>query len=264
MLRCPICQKELSLHQNTYSCENNHSFDCSKDGYVNLLLKQSAKSFGDSIEMLQARHLFFEKDYYHPLKEKILSIIRQLPSSVLLDSGCGEGYYTNYFAKNLPSSIKFYATDISKYAIRLAAKEKTKVNYIVASNQRLPFQSTSFDCILNLFAPIDLKEYNRILKRDGYLITVTSGPKHLYELKEILYETPIENKVQIIEMNNLKLFQQIPLYFSFTLDSKELIQSLFMMTPYYYRTSPKDKEKLEDYTTLTTHADFMIQVYKKD
>ena len=37
MFICPICKSKLNIVGKAYSCENNHSFDIAKQGYVNLL-----------------------------------------------------------------------------------------------------------------------------------------------------------------------------------------------------------------------------------
>ena len=35
MLACPICHTPLTRHGKTYTCQNRHSYDLSKDGYIN-------------------------------------------------------------------------------------------------------------------------------------------------------------------------------------------------------------------------------------
>ena len=262
MLTCPICQCELLCFTSAYKCQNKHSFDLSKDKYVNLLIKQSKKEFGDTIEMINARVIFFLNDFYKPLKKELATLLKSINTSTILDSGCGTGYYTNYFAKQLPNSV-FYGLDISKYAIKQAAKPNANVNYIVGSNQRLPFSNNSFACILSIYAPFELNEYLRILKDDGHLIVVTSGSKHLMELKAALYDNIKITGPKLIVDDRVSLIKSIPLTFSFKLNNRQLIQSLFMMTPYYFKTTNKDKKKLEHLNCLTLTADFIICLYKK-
>ena len=262
ILKCPICSQPIRLFNKNYQCPNKHSFDLAKAGYVNLLLKQSKKSFGDSKEMIQARQLFFSHNFYKPLKEQLTLLLRKINPPSILDSGCGEGYYTNHLANQLPNS-DFYALDISKYAISQATKSKLEINFLVASNQKLPFLDGSLACILNIYSPFDLSEYLRVLNNQGYLILVASGKNHLIELKEVLYDTVKIIEPDLIASTNLILKESIPISFTFTLNNRELINSLFMMTPYYFRTSEKDKKKLEQLSTLTLTADFIIYVYNK-
>ena len=51
---CPICKKSLTLKSKSYRCENNHSFDEAKEGYVNLLPVQykHSKDPGDNKAMV--------------------------------------------------------------------------------------------------------------------------------------------------------------------------------------------------------------------
>ena len=63
MLICPVCKEKLIKENKTFRCVNNHSFDCAKQGYVNLSRKQT-KNHGDNALMVKARTDFLEKDYY--------------------------------------------------------------------------------------------------------------------------------------------------------------------------------------------------------
>ena len=54
MFICPICKSKLNIDGKTYRCENNHSFDIAKQGYVNLLPvnKKHSDNPGDSKDMV--------------------------------------------------------------------------------------------------------------------------------------------------------------------------------------------------------------------
>ncbi|MFP3457430.1 methyltransferase, partial [Psychrobacter sp. SIMBA_152] len=43
-LRCPIEQSSLQLVDGSWRCENGHSYDVAKQGYVNLLPVQNKRS----------------------------------------------------------------------------------------------------------------------------------------------------------------------------------------------------------------------------
>ena len=70
MLICPVCKKKLIKENKTFRCENNHSFDCAKQGYVNLSRKQT-KNHGDNALMVKARTDFLEKDYYDFMRQYV-------------------------------------------------------------------------------------------------------------------------------------------------------------------------------------------------
>ena len=95
---CPICGAPLERSEGRYLCPARHSYDISKEGYTHLLppnQKHSAAP-GDDKGMAAARRDFLSKGYYAPLLnalcEQILNRCGEAP--VLLDTGCGEGYYT--------------------------------------------------------------------------------------------------------------------------------------------------------------------------
>ena len=91
---CPKCKETLTKVNNSYKCVNNHSYDISKYGYVNLLLSKT--NCGDPLKSIKARNNFLSKDYYKPLANKIQELIVYYNNSSeiksILDCGCGTGY----------------------------------------------------------------------------------------------------------------------------------------------------------------------------
>ena len=104
MLICPVCKKKLIKENKTFRCENNHSFDCAKQGYVNLSRKQT-KNHGDNALMVKARTDFLEKDYYDFMRQYVK---RKANGSIYLDAGCGQGYYTKEIGANFERSGLYY------------------------------------------------------------------------------------------------------------------------------------------------------------
>ena len=83
-------------------------------------------------------------------------------------------------------------------------------------------------------------------------------------LKELLYENPYHNPGRSDLPQNMTLVEKHRIYTTVTIDGQESIQALFSMTPYYWRTSPKDREKLTQVDSLTTEIDFDLFLYRKD
>lgn len=260
MLRCPVCKKELHQEEKRYACEHNHSFDMAKQGYTNLYLKSSQHS-GDNKEMVDARTAFLSCGYYAPLAKALIDMIIDLPYQVVVDAGCGEGYYTNTIQKEFSNQI--YAFDLSKEALKIASRNNKNVHYFISSIFDLPIEDDVCDIVLNVFAPLAAKEYHRILKGDGYLIKVDPHRNHLKELKEILYEDVYENEVLDLDIENFSLTTFKEIQFEMNLD-QEAIASLFMMTPYYYKTSKVSSDRLKKYASLKCTASFIIYLYKKE
>ena len=235
-----------------------HSFDKAKEGYVNLLLKNaSGKRHGDDKLMVQSRKNFLDKGYYAKLREKIGEILGK--DNLVLDSGCGEGYYTSYFAEN----NTLLGIDISKDAIKSAAKRCKKATFAVASISQIPLADGSVDVVLNVFAPDSPKEFLRILKPSGRLITVQPLENHLFELKQAVYENPYKNPPLDLQKNGFEIKSVNEVKYKINLESAEDIESLFKMTPYYYKTSAADQEKLKNINSLAISLEFVITEYLK-
>ncbi len=255
MLICPNCKSPLHKINNTYKCDNLHSFDIAKQGYTNLLINQSSKLKGDTKEMLEARLFIQERSLYTPLKDKIISIIPQVNKT--LDIGCGIGYYTSFL--NEKSEI-VYGVDIAKDALKIASRNDKNTSYFVASNKELPFQSSSIDLVTNIFSPIYIEEVNRVLN-EGYVLVVAPNFNHLIEMKEIIYDTIIPKDE---ERNNLSLLlhKEDNITYKKVLDREE-ISNLFLMTPHYYTSSLNGKNRLSQVDELEVTFDFNIKLYKK-
>lgn len=89
----------------------------------------------------------------------------------MLDIGCGEGYYTATFADvAAEKGAETYGLDVSKVAIRAAAKRYSAVTFCVASSHRLPFEEASMDAVVRIYAPCKAEELARVVKprRLGY------------------------------------------------------------------------------------------------
>lgn len=275
MFICPICKKKLLQEKSSYRCKNKHCFDLSKFGYVNLLttVGHNPQKTGDNNDMVKARNEFLNKDYYMPLAHKLSEVLfedvksRKIANPIVIDSGCGEGYYTINFAKRLEKASVF-GLDISKTAVthagkRMKASGLKNLSLAVASSFELPFDDKSADIIISIFAPVCNTEYSRVLKQKGHLFVVAPDEDHLLSLKEFLYDEPYKNKPNEYGLDNFTLLNQINLKFDIELLGNIDIMNLFSMTPYFYKTSKEAHQKLSTLENLTTLCDFSIYIYEK-
>ncbi len=260
---CPVCKKALFIEGRTYKCENGHSFDIAKEGYVNLLLSnKSTDTSGDDKEMVRARTHFLDGGYYEVLRIKVSQLIESLcpERAVLLDAGCGEGYYTSAYSEIAESAC---GIDISKSAVKHAAKRCKKALFAMGSVYHLPILDKSCDVVVNCFSPNAPDEFKRVLKDGGYLLYVVPGARHLWELKSILYDSPYENEEKTEQYDGFELADVVSVGTSFSLNTNEDILSLFHMTPYTWNTPKEGAERLSGLEKLDVTADFRIHVYKK-
>lgn len=269
---CPTCGQPLSEERVSYRCENGHSIDKAKSGYVNLLMPGSKHSAmpGDDKRMVDARWAFLSQGYYEPLLLELCGLAeRHLPQEgepMVLDAGCGEGYYTAGLYQHLREkgrTPRIAGVDISKLAVNKAAKRCGEIAFAVASVFHLPVARGSCDLFLNLFAPFCLEEILRVLSEPGRMIMVIPGERHLWELKQVVYDAPYLNEVKEFGLEGMELLEHRELCWNLELEKSQDIDHLFQMTPYYYKTSREGYQRLQLCPSLTTTAQFHLLVYKR-
>jgi len=258
---CPKCKTPLYDEGNSLFCQNRHCFDKSKYKYVNLLLQNGKQNHGDNKLMIRSRKSFLDRGYYSHLRLSLCeSICKNLANGVILDAGCGEGYYLDGL---LGTNFELFGIDISKDALIYASKRQTKIQTAVASVYSMPVADGSCDGVLSVFSPFAREEFLRVLKDNGYLFSVIPGALHLIDLKRAIYETPYENEVADFAVEGFELVENVAVEKVIHLECNEDIMNLMSMTPYFYRTSARDIEKLKELPSLETLTQFNILVYKK-
>ncbi|MGN0667394.1 MAG: putative RNA methyltransferase [Huintestinicola sp.] len=269
---CPVCSEGLDIQGNSYKCGNGHCFDIAAKGYVNLLVSNhmNAKLPGDNKMMVNARRDFLGKGYYSHLAETVSHAVCEVfRSGTVVDAGCGEGYYTEKIYDSLASAGKKFhlcGFDISKLACGAAAsrfRTKNDSEIAAASIFRMPLAQESADVIVTMFAPFCREEYLRVLKKGGYLIMAIPGEEHLFSLKAAVYDEPYKNRVHDYDIPGFELCGVKKTERTILIDSAADIQSLFSMTPYYYKTSEEGHRRVAALTFLETSAQFEVLVYKK-
>lgn len=273
-LNCPICRQPLrcdSSHRS-WRCDNGHTFDVAKQGYVNLLPVQNKRSKdpGDSKAMVQARAEFLRAQYYQPLADKVAQVVLNGKPQTLLDAGCGEGYYLRELlaqADQRQQSLNGVGLDISKWAVQFAAKhaatkQEPRVTWLVASNSQIPLPTDSVDTLLCLFGFPVSAEFNRVLKPGGRLIMVDPASEHLLELKQIIYPQVNSKPEQLpVPADTWQLAGEQRLTFALEINEREHIQHLLTMTPHLYRTSSEGRERAAALDHITVTADMWVRTF---
>ncbi len=266
---CSVCGETLGVLGKSLVCPQRHSFDTAKSGYVNLLLsKHGTAVHGDNKLMLKARRDFLEKGYYAPLRAEVCKAVVKYAENgfTILDAGCGEGYYTSAIKAKFDKSdiaVDMYGIDISKEAVDMASKRRSGVRFAAASVFNIPVRSESCDILLTMFAPFCGEEYSRVLKESGIMVMVIPSENHLWELKSLIYDTPYKNEVKPYSLQGFEFIGSERVNFLMRINEKNDIQSLFSMTPYYYKSGRVEQQRLVSLESLETQSDFEILTYKK-
>ena len=261
IFKCPVCGDVLTKNDNTLKCEKRHSYDISSSGYVNLAMQQSGKTHGDDTFMVMARRDFLSCGYYEPLRTAVCETVS---GEVVLDAGCGEGYYTNKIAES-ENVKRIYGIDISKKAVTYASKlckgEKFGT-FCVGSVYSMPYKDGAFDAIVNIFSPLALDEYKRVLKNGGTLVLAVPNPDHLLELKKAVYDDVHIKEESDDILDGFTLCEKKRVCYKFTPKTSKTTSDLFAMTPYYYTTPAEKREKLLSIEPFEITADFSVITYK--
>lgn len=269
LFTCPICSAPLEREGRTYCCPAGHSYDMAREGYVHLLPanKKHSANPGDDREMAAARTRFLDGGWYAPLRDALcrLALAYAGDAPAVLDAGCGEGYYTNGIFtafQNAGKSVSLAGVDLSKAALKKAARRTPGAEFAVASVYHLPAADSSIDLLADCFAPLALEEYRRVLKPGGVFLYVVPAARHLMEMKTVLYDRPYENPEEAVSYEGFDYLDIVPVETVMCL-GHEALMDLFRMTPYTWKTPKAGVERLEGSEQLDVTAAFRIHVFRK-
>lgn len=270
-LRCPNCGQSMTVRDEgstSIVCggARKHCYDVSASGYVNFC-PPTKSGGGDSKGAVRSRTAFLDCGYYERVAMALKYMCEKYGNKekILIDAGCGEGYYSSFLEN---SGFSAFGIDLSKFAADAAAKRAKRnshanVFFATASVFEIPVFDGSAGIVTNIFAPCAEDEYMRVLCDDGVLIVAYAGEKHLFGLKEAIYTDARINEGRADLPVKMHLIEKQRVEYSITLDSNEKILNLFAMTPYYWKTSVEDADKLRGLDSLTTEVDIIIAVYRK-
>ncbi|MEV7599980.1 putative RNA methyltransferase [Kitasatospora sp. NPDC089797] len=214
-LACPHCAQALARHQRSLRCPAGHSFDLAKQGYVSLLAGDAHTGTGDTAEMVAARADFLAAGHYRPIADALAEAAAASTAStasaaseaveatagadtegLVVDLGAGTGHYLAHVLDALPGRVGA-ALDISKYALRRAARAHPRIGAVVCDAWRpLPLGDASTDLMLNVFAPRNGPEIRRVLRPGGTLLLVSPTSNHLRQLVAALGLLSVDEEKQ--------------------------------------------------------------------
>jgi 23S rRNA (guanine745-N1)-methyltransferase len=109
-------------------------------------------------------------------------MINSVPSDVVLDAGCGDGFYLGSLAHRM--GFDAHGVDISIPAVDAAARRSPECEWIVANADRfLPYADRSFSIVVSITGRMNADEFRRVLRDDGRLLVALAAPEDLIELR---------------------------------------------------------------------------------
>ena len=287
ILCCPVCELPLEWEERRCLCAQGHSFDVAREGYVNLLLstQKASREPGDGREMVGSRKAFLEAGHYRPIADQIAGLVeRYLPdrdAATILDAGCGEGYFLRQLATAgearlaptdggvLPGEARLAPTDrwgvdISRWAVRSAARADPGASFLVASIHRLPLQPGTVDVLLSILAPRDFEQFHRALAPGAHLLVAVPGPRHLYTLRGLVYRNPREHETES-KLEAGPGFESVAEE-TFTCPLRldpAAIGQLVAMTPYLWHLDEESRRALAATGELRTDAEIVVRALRR-
>jgi 23S rRNA (guanine745-N1)-methyltransferase len=276
MFACPVCWEPLHTGRSAYTCVNNHLFDVAREGYVNLLLAQHRRSKdpGYSKEMIAGRRDFFDAGHYEQLADGIADrVLAHLPERgdpVVVDAGCGEGYYLRRLRTRLQRRAEhpgfaLCGLDISKHGVRVAARRDPDGAYAVASTYRVPLRADLVDVLLTHFSPVSPDDFRRVLKPGGVVLIGGPGEGHLFGLKELLYERPAQHGpvATLAAEPGFELVETTTIRYPLRLHGPGQVANLLLMTPFFWAADDATRQRIAAVEALDTEVDVVVHAYRR-
>lgn len=174
----------LAREEGRLLCPRGHSFDVARSGYINLLQPQERRSKkpGDTADAVAGRRRLHDRGVTEPLLHAIADMMAPSARDIVLDAGCGDGFYLGSLAQL--AGFGAHGVDISTPAVDAAARRYPECEWIVANADRfVPYSDGSFSAVLSITARMNSGEFRRVLRAGGRLIVALPAPDDLVELR---------------------------------------------------------------------------------
>ena len=234
LLRCPLCGGALVRSGGSLVCDKRHCFDVARQGHVNLVPAQRESFYRR--ELFESRAAVFAAGVFAPVVRAIGETIDryvQAGRPVLVDAGCGEGYYTkNVCPGRDMTRIGF---DLSKEAVKLAARGQSGASFLVADLANIPLAGGCADVLLDVFTPANYAEFARVLKPGGVLIKLWPRSGYLCQLREaarglLRHDTYDDSRVAEYLDAHARMLERRTITYTLPVDAV-LAEHLARMTP---------------------------------
>ena len=247
-LRCPHCGGGLALGAGVLLCENGHSHDVARQGYVTLTGSRRSPLAGDSAAMVEARRRFLAAGHYDTIVDAIADAAREGAGDAgcAVDLGAGPGHQLARVLDVLPGWVGL-ALDSSRPALRRALRTHPRIAAVACDVwEPLPLRDRSIDLALNVFAPRNAPELGRALAPGARLLVVTPTERHLAELVSPLGMLSVPpDKQADVESKLAPYFEPVgrdELDFPLTLTRSDL-RALVQMGPSAHHVDPDELEQ---------------------
>jgi SAM-dependent methyltransferase len=177
------------------------------------LSRAQAEVFNDSASSWHSRHSAdWQANAYLKLLEKLRAGAPRLdftlaaravektglPHPVLLEAGCGNGYYSEVLSRLVPGGVDYTGLDYSREMVESARSLYPAARFIQGDSTRLEFADSSFDIVMDGVSLMHILNYRQAIAEYARVarshvifncIPVTDGPQTHY-LRKFAYGAP--------------------------------------------------------------------------
>ncbi|AMB99376.1 hypothetical protein AWM75_04940 [Aerococcus urinaehominis] len=190
LMTCPFCQNNLTCQDYQLICNQGHTFDIAKQGYLNLAPNHQEKHYDKNLFSSRYQIMGQLKLYsglYQTIKDCLVQAGATFNSNqVLVNLGCGEASQAYQLSQVLSPCPKIIGLDLAKDGISQAAKHYSQGLWLVADLARIPMKDHTIDYLCTILSPSNYSEAKRVLKESGFYIKVIPGTNYLKEIRQAI------------------------------------------------------------------------------
>ena len=200
LFTCPICAAPLERGERAYACPNGHAYDRAREGYVHLLPanKKHSKAPGDDKGMAEARRRFLSGGYYGHLLAALCALGAEYapPGEAVLDSGCGEGYYTAGLWEALDEFRRVLRPGGAFLYVVPAADHLWELKQVLYDQ---PYRNKEEDI------PYEGFSYERVEPVEAVVDVAGEALRDLFQMTPYYWKTPREGAERLAALDGLRV-----------------------------------------------------------
>ncbi|GIU47876.1 MULTISPECIES: class I SAM-dependent methyltransferase [Shewanella] len=268
ILNCPTCAAKLHFHESSkgYYCDNKHHFDKNAQGYWSFVTSPKFKGSSESRDQLRSKRFLMASGIFAPLTEQLSAVFNKAIKGIKdvnhLNYQCADGFYLRSIAQSADNDeITHWGVSEANNALFAASKDNTPANLLLSPFKKLPFSDQSLDVVTLFDAQLKGKECLRILKKEGVLLMLVPAPRHLWQLKQKIYDNLSEKPQQLNLPKDIELIESTSI--NFTADvTGEQAMTLLDMNNLGWRINDELKHDIKQKPVTGLEFDYLLLTAK--
>ncbi|WP_153915302.1 methyltransferase domain-containing protein [Shewanella sp. TC10] len=268
ILICPTCASKLHFHESSqgYYCDNKHHIDKNSQGYWSFVTSPKFKGASESRQQLRSKRFLMASGIFDPLVEALSAafndVVKDKTQANHLNYQCADGFYLRSLEQNSNNTcMTHWGVSEADNALFAASKNNTPANLLLSPFKKLPFADQSIDVVTLFDAQLKGKECLRVLKKDGVLLMLVPAPRHLWQLKQKVYDNLTEKPPQLNLPNDVELIASTSIKFIADVTGEQAI-TLLEMNHLSWRINDELKHEIRQKPVTGLEFDYFLVTAK--